>query len=976
MSAESILSALKITMWRYLMAHRPILNDKQRNTLFSIPTREHELLQYYVLSNEDIFHINTKRKVSNRLGFALQLCAFRYPGRLLQKNEIIPLPTLMFLAAQLGISEDEFGTYGIRSETKYEHSSELQRIYGFRIFQEADEKNFLNWLMKQAIETQNNAELAGLFVLECRRRKTILPAIKVIERLCAEARLAAERNVVGRIAERLDDDMKKKLNVMLTETIDGRLTIHGWLKRFEAGHNSADVNRLLEKLEYLQKLGIPEYVLEGIPSHRIIWLRQQGEAYYADGLRDINETRRLAILAVCSIEWKAMINDAVLETHDRVVGKLYNTCKRMRDDQLVDQKKLAHETLTSFAKLSKKLLKAHADNTLVADVVKDTDALENLMVTALTLTKKLDSDPLEYVLFGYGKFRRYTKRMLENITFKGNAATQPLIEAIVLLKHLNQSESHQEIELPVCFANPKWSKRLCHKPERKLWETAVLFAIRDGLRSRDIWAVDSRTYQDTRQQLLPEQQAEKVISLPIPLKANEWVTERKELLEQRIKQVAQMIRQNTLPNSCIEKGKIYVNRIDPQMPEGLDILTLDIYKQMPQISITDILREVDADTGFTDSFSHIHTGSTCTDKLGLLNILLAGGINMGLKKMALCSSSHTSFWSLMRISSWYVTSEAMADALAVVIEKHRDLPLSAALGDGSTASSDGQFFPSGGSGEAMNLINAKYGNIPGVKAYTHLSDQYGPFAIKTIPATAHEAPYILDGLTMNDTGKRIKEHYADTGGFTDHVFAMCALLGYQFAPRLRNLSSLNLYGMQGINLPKVMQELIRAKINIARIESQWPDIIRLIASVITHRVVPSDILRQLASFPRQNELAIALREIGRMERTIFILSWISSVSMQRRTQMGLNKGESHHALKRALNFNRRGEITDRTSENQHLRMMHLNLLAAIIIYWNTKHLGRIIHNMRLNGIIIPPEKLAHLSPLGWEHIILTGYYRW
>ncbi len=149
----------------------------------------------------------------------------------------------------------------------------------------------------------------------------------------------------------------------------------------------------------------------------------------------------------------------------------------------------------------------------------------------------------------------------------------------------------------------------------------------------------------------------------------------------------------------------------------------------------------------------------------------------------------------------------------------------------------------------------------------------------------------------------------------------------------------------------------------------------MIASVITHRVVPSEILRQLASFPRQNELAIALREIGRMERTIFILSWISSVSMQRRTQMGLNKGESHHALKRALNFNRRGEITDRTTENQHLRMMHLNLLAAIIIYWNTKHLGRIIHDMGQNGIIIPPEQLAHLSPLGWEHIILAGYYR-
>ena len=110
----------------------------------------------------------------------------------------------------------------------------------------------------------------------------------------------------------------------------------------------------------------------------------------------------------------------------------------------------------------------------------------------------------------------------------------------------------------------------------------------------------------------------------------------------------------------------------------MDTLTLDIYKQMPQISITDILREVDEDTGFTDSFTHIYTGSTCSDKVGLLNILLAGGINMGLKKMALCSSSHTSFWSLMRISNWYVTSESMADALAIVIEKHRELPLSSA----------------------------------------------------------------------------------------------------------------------------------------------------------------------------------------------------------------------------------------------------------------------------------------------------------
>ena len=70
------------------------------------------------------------------------------------------------------------------------------------------------------------------------------------------------------------------------------------------------------------------------------------------------------------------------------------------------------------------------------------------------------------------------------------------------------------------------------------------------------------------------------------------------------------------------------------------------------------------------------------------------------------------------------------------------------------------------------------------------------------------------------------------------------------------------------------------------------------------------------------------------------------------------------------------EITDLTSENQHLRMMHLNLLTAIIIYWSTKHLGKIVADTQNKGKKIPIEPLAHLSPLGWEHIILTGHYKW
>jgi TnpA family transposase len=276
----------------------------------------------------------------------------------------------------------------------------------------------------------------------------------------------------------------------------------------------------------------------------------------------------------------------------------------------------------------------------------------------------------------------------------------------------------------------------------------------------------------------------------------------------------------------------------------------------------------------------------------------------------------------------------------------------------------------------MNLINAKYGREPGLKAYTHVSDQFAPFAIQTIPATVSEAPYILDGLLMNETGKRIREQYADTGGFTDHVFAVTSILGYQFIPRIRDLPSKRLYVFDPANSPKELRGLLGGKIREGLITSNWPDILRIAATMTAGTIAPSQILRKLASYPRQNDLAAALREIGRVERTLFMIDWVLDADMQRRTQIGLNKGESHHALKNALRIGRQGEIRDRTTEGQHYRMAGLNLLTAIVIYWNTAKLGKAVHQRKNAGLPVPPELLAHTSPLGWAHILLTGEYRW
>ena len=105
-------------------------------------------------------------------------------------------------------------------------------------------------------------------------------------------------------------------------------------------------------------------------------------------------------------------------------------------------------------------------------------------------------------------------------------------------------------------------------------------------------------------------------------------------------------------------------------------------------------------------------------------------------------------------------------------------------------------------------------NNTGLKAYTHLSDQFAPFATQAIPATVHEAPYILDGLLMNEAGRRVREQYADTGGFTDHVFAATALLGYQFIPRIRDLPSKRLHVFDPGTVPSELRELVGSKVRV------------------------------------------------------------------------------------------------------------------------------------------------------------------
>ena len=120
------------------MSRRTLLSSEQRTRLFGIPTDAAGMAKYYVLSAHDLALVGTKRRIGNRLGFAVQLCLLRHPGQGLGFGERPPEAMIAFVARQVGALPTAFADYALRDQTRREHAVELQQQLRLRSFRLAD----------------------------------------------------------------------------------------------------------------------------------------------------------------------------------------------------------------------------------------------------------------------------------------------------------------------------------------------------------------------------------------------------------------------------------------------------------------------------------------------------------------------------------------------------------------------------------------------------------------------------------------------------------------------------------------------------------------------------------------------------------------------------------------------------------------------------------------------------------------------
>jgi TnpA family transposase len=188
--------------------------------------------------------------------------------------------------------------------------------------------------------------------------------------------------------------------------------------------------------------------------------------------------------------------------------------------------------------------------------------------------------------------------------------------------------------------------------------------------------------------------------------------------------------------------------------------------------------------------------------------------------MAEASHGHTAD-RLDWIYDWYVREATYAAASARIVDLQSQIPLVQHWGSGRTSSSDGQAFPIGFQKPVLAQGNPKYGRDPVTVVYTHVSDRYAPFHAKTISSTVRDATHVLDGLLNHHSEIETAEHYTDTSGFTEHIFALCTALGFRFAPRIRDLGDHRLFCFEKPSQYGLLKPLISGRVHVKAIRDNW-----------------------------------------------------------------------------------------------------------------------------------------------------------
>ena len=397
---------------------------------------------------------------------------------------------------------------------------------------------------------------------------------------------------------------------------------------------------------------------------------------------------------------------------------------------------------------------------------------------------------------------------------------------------------------------------------------------------------------------------------------------------------------------------------------------------MPQVDLPELLLEIDARTGFAGAFTHASEAEARAGELrtSVCAVLVAEACNTGFEPLLRKDVPALRRSRLSWVRQNYIREETLTHANACLVAAQNGIDLARRWGGGDVASADGLRFVA-----PVRTIHAgpnpKYfGPERGVTYYNLVSDQFTGLNAITVPGTLRDSLVLLSIVLEQETELEPTEIMTDTGAYTDVIFGIFWLLGYQFSPRIADIGGARFWRID----PKAdygpLNNFASHKVRMGLIAQYWDDLLRLAGSLKLGLVQAGGLMRTLQTHDRPTPLARALEELGRIIKTLYMLRYIDDEAYRRRILTQLNRGEGRHELARIIFHGKRGELRQRYREGQEDQLGALGLVVNAVILWNTIYMDAALAELRAEGFDVRDEDVARLSPLGHGHLNVLGRY--
>lgn len=516
------------------------------------------------------------------------------------------------------------------------------------------------------------------------------------------------------------------------------------------------------------------------------------------------------------------------------------------------------------------------------------------------------------------------------------------------------------------------------KVNRHFYEIAICTVLAIDLNCGDAYVSDGFIYDDPNKQLVSWEEFYQKIDrhcdlIKLPVEASKFVESLKTKLHKIAKKVDKNYSKN--PYLIIENGLPILKKLPKKAehPE-LDRVKQLIMNEMPIKTIVDVIIEIENWLNLSVHFKPISGYETKISDYPprFVATSLSYGCNLGPTQTERSLLKYTRK-QIAWLFNHHVTDAKLIKAITVLINQYNTFGLPKYWGSGDSLSVDGKFWDM----YTQNLLAAhhiRYGRYGGV-GYYHVSDHYIALFSNFISCGAHESLYLLDGIVENDSDIQPKKVHGDSWAQSEVLFGLASLLGVQIMPRIKHFKHLNFYKASNHDHYTHIDELFTEKsIDWDLIATHYHDMLRVAISIQKGKIKASSILRKLCSKSRKNKLYFAFRELGRVQRTIFLLDYIHNPEVRQMIQAATCKSEEFNEFIGWIRFGGGGVISDNMRPNQRKIIRFSHLLANMLIFHTVVYQTKGINKLRAEGIEIPSEVLPGISPYWREHLNRFGIF--